>query len=74
MTREELMKGRNIVFEDCAVMRADEIDAAEVVAFDGQERTITLRFDLMPCAAIGENWLVRPNAKLRQDAPANPKP
>lgn len=44
-----------------AVIRADELEAAEVVAYDGQARTITLRFELMPCAAIGEKWLVRPN-------------
>lgn len=45
----------------CVEAGADELDTAEVVAFDGQARTITLRFDLMPCAAIGEKWLVRPN-------------
>ena len=43
---------------------ADELEAAEVVAFDGQERTVTLRFDLMPCAGIGERWFVRPNERL----------
>lgn len=61
-TRESLMRQRrNVVFQDVAVIRADELVAAEVVAYDGQARTITLRFELMPCAAIGEKWLVRPN-------------
>lgn len=61
-TREALEKvQRNLVYEDVAVIRADEIESAEVVAFDARDRTITLRFDVMPCAAIGETWLVRPN-------------
>lgn len=68
-TRDALMRQvRNVVFEDVAIIRADELDAAEVVAFDGQARTITLRFDLMPCAAIGEKWLIRPNDKLSDGA------
>lgn len=72
-TRDALMRQvRNVVFEDVAVLRADELAAAEVVAFDGQARTITLRFDLMPCAAIGERWLIRPNAEVSE--PGGQKP
>ena len=34
---------------------------AEVVGYDGTERTVTLRFALMPCVAIGEIWKTLPN-------------
>lgn len=61
-TQDVIMhQARNMLFEDVAVIRIDELDTAEVVAFDGQARTITLHFDLMPHATIGERWLVRPN-------------
>lgn len=36
------------------------IEEAEVVGFDGQIRTVTLRFTLMPCVAVGEKWMVEP--------------
>ena len=73
-TRDALMhQVRNVVFEDVAIIRADELDAADVVAFDGQARTITLRFDFMPCVAIGEKWLIRPNEKLTHAAESDAK-
>lgn len=65
-TRAGLMNGRNLVFEECAVLLADELETAEVVAFDGEARTVTLRFDLMPCAAIGERWMVRTNDQAQR--------
>lgn len=40
-----------------------ELESAEVVGFDGFSRTVVLRFDLMPCAAIGERWLVSMRCK-----------
>lgn len=36
------------------------LERAKVVAFDGLSQTVTLYFELMPCAAVGENWMVQP--------------
>lgn len=33
------------------------LEPAEVVGFDGVARTVTLRFEDMPCAAIGDRWV-----------------
>jgi hypothetical protein len=35
------------------------LELCELVAFDGQERTVTLQFDLMPLSAIGAKWVAK---------------
>lgn len=58
--REELAAAeRNVVFEEVVVFLADELDTAKVVAFDGVARTVTIELGLMPCVAVGDQWLVR---------------
>jgi hypothetical protein len=43
---------------DATNRAAGRIEKAQVVAFDGGKRTVTLRLDLMPCVAIGDEWRV----------------
>ena len=52
---------RNLLRAEAQAKHADyfEPETAEVVAFDGEARTVTLRFDFMPRAAVGERWVVR---------------
>ena len=48
-----------IPFRELESLRS-RLESAKVFAYDGEARTVTLQFELMPCAAIGENWLVKP--------------
>ena len=60
-TESELSGGRNMVLEEVAVIRADELVLATVEGFDRTKCEVTLKFDTMPAAVVGVKWVVRPN-------------
>ena len=45
-----------------------QTEIAEVVGFDGRERTVTLRFEFMPMVTIGDVWDV---SQSRQEPEAD---
>ena len=58
-TRQDLAAlAKNIVGQQVAVVRDDDVELAEVFGFDSRERTITLRFNQLPPATLGAYWAV----------------
>jgi len=59
VTRKDLAAlSKNIVEQRVAVVHADDVELAEVFGFDSKERTITLRFNQLPAATLGDYWAV----------------
>lgn len=54
-----IVRGNRLRDERGLLGAGSRFHSAEVVAYDGKERTVTLRFGWMPEVGVGDEWQVR---------------